>query len=478
MNRQELIREISRVTGLSQRVVSLVLDALLETIMKTVARGHKVSIRGLGTFEVQKPLRRQGRNPQTGIATAIAVKIVFTPVKSLGSADMEAPGGGLVTAKARKLAKPKSHLDELKKHAIARPAPGGRIMTGSMPEGKPLPKPEDGKAIRVYYATDRKQTTHKEFKINYSNERSEGGKLYYGSCLVSVPKKLFHTRGKLERPLTIPIFKIKINPDPEKYFLLMEVVSQDEAAYFSELAGLVEATERKGVFVFVHGFNVSFEHAALVTAQLAVDLRLGCVPVFYSWPSKGKLAAYVQDAGPIDATVRHLMKFLTLLCTRSGAQEIYLMAHSMGNRAVCNALERICEQQAGSATYRIQQLILTAPDVDAGIFREAAANLKAIAQRITLYASEKDKALMASRRINGFPRAGGKPLVILPGLVDTIDASTVDTNFLSSNHSYVLENRTVMNDIWELVMGNLPPSKRRELLEMTNPDGTYYCFQP
>jgi esterase/lipase superfamily enzyme len=40
-------------------------------------------------------------------------------------------------------------------------------------------------------------------------------------------------------------------------------------------------------FYNVHGYNVSFDDAALRTAQLAYDLTFDCPAAFFSWPSKG-----------------------------------------------------------------------------------------------------------------------------------------------------------------------------------------------
>ena len=41
----------------------------------------------------------------------------------------------------------------------------------------------------------------------------------------------------------------------------------------------------KQVFVFVHGFNVSFENALRRTAQIAYDLNFDGAPFLFSWPS-------------------------------------------------------------------------------------------------------------------------------------------------------------------------------------------------
>ena len=83
MNKEELVKEISKKTKLSQKVSSDVLSATLEIIQKTVAKGKKVTLVGFGTFEARKRKARTGRNPQTGAAIKIAAKTapVFTAGK-------------------------------------------------------------------------------------------------------------------------------------------------------------------------------------------------------------------------------------------------------------------------------------------------------------------------------------------------------------------------------------------------------------
>ena len=66
MNKEELVKEISKKTKLSQKVSSDVLSATLEIIQKTVAKGKKVTLVGFGTWEARKRAARTGRNPQTG----------------------------------------------------------------------------------------------------------------------------------------------------------------------------------------------------------------------------------------------------------------------------------------------------------------------------------------------------------------------------------------------------------------------------
>lgn len=82
MNREELVKEIAKSTKLSQKAVSEVLSATVESIQNTVKKGDKVTLVGFGTFESRRRAARNGRNPQTGKEIKIAAKTV--PVFSAG----------------------------------------------------------------------------------------------------------------------------------------------------------------------------------------------------------------------------------------------------------------------------------------------------------------------------------------------------------------------------------------------------------
>ena len=76
MNKEELVKEISKKSKVSQKVAGDVLAAVLETVAKTVSKGKKVTLVGFGTFEPRKRSARTGRNPQTGASIKIAAKTV------------------------------------------------------------------------------------------------------------------------------------------------------------------------------------------------------------------------------------------------------------------------------------------------------------------------------------------------------------------------------------------------------------------
>lgn len=88
MNKEELVQEVSKKAKVTQKEAADVVNALMDTIEKTVAKGKKVTLVGFGTFESRKRAARTGRNPQTGKEIKIAAKTV--PAFSAGKKFKEA----------------------------------------------------------------------------------------------------------------------------------------------------------------------------------------------------------------------------------------------------------------------------------------------------------------------------------------------------------------------------------------------------
>ena len=76
MNKEELVQEVAKKSKVTQKETAEIINALMETIEKTVAKGKKVTLVGFGTFEARKRAARTGRNPQTGKEIKIAAKTV------------------------------------------------------------------------------------------------------------------------------------------------------------------------------------------------------------------------------------------------------------------------------------------------------------------------------------------------------------------------------------------------------------------
>jgi esterase/lipase superfamily enzyme len=311
--------------------------------------------------------------------------------------------------------------------------------------------------VEIFYATDRDERKEDDLYY-YRDERDPREDLHLGTCSVSIPIDK-HKRGRLERPHW---WKLQFHENPLRHVVLLDISPLDTDDYFAKVRARIAPDKKddpkKHAFVFLHGFDVTFEDAARRTAQLAYDLDFEGAPILYSWPSGGTVQLYSADEATIDWTASHLKKFLADLAAKTEATVIHLIAHSMGNRALLAVLNDL----SSAGVRQFQQVVLTAPDIDAGKFRQIASAIQSTAQRVTLYASSKDKALLISKGLHRYARAGdaGDDIVVVPG-IDTIDATNACTDFLC--HSYFSKERTVISDLSYLIRQGLSPAQRSGL---------------
>ena len=327
--------------------------------------------------------------------------------------------------------------------------------------------------VDVFYATNRMPAT--AFATLPPGDRFTAGvarQLTYGTARISIPKA--HVPGELESPRW---YLMEFKEDPKQHIILQDVDRLAQAPFFVRLYGRVGESRGSNAFVFVHGYNVSFRDAARRTAQLAYDLRFDGAPVFYSWPSQAALAGYFTDEQSIARSVPLIEGFLADMADRSGAQNLYVIGHSMGTRGVTQAIRNLVAKRP-ELRGRFRGIILAAPDIDAKVFREELAPaLRQASGHVTLYASSEDMALKASRQVNRGPRAGdtSEGVVLVSG-VDTIDVSGVDQSMLA--HSYFMESDKVMGDIREMFRAHQPAARRKPLQSVKLGTGMFWKILP
>lgn len=317
--------------------------------------------------------------------------------------------------------------------------------------------------VRVFFATNRQPARANDKPPLFSFD--EGEKTRYGYLDVSIPHPEKRRIGALESPSLIGL---DFWWDPGKHVMVLEnsMVIEDRDVLMKRLSQWVRFGSKKELLVFVHGFNTSFYDAARRTAQIAYDLGFGGVPFFFSWPSK-EISKFYVDAPFVYGRDREsainardsLREVLTELARSSGAERIHLIAHSMGNQVLTRALAEMA--LAGNAP-KFRHIAMLAPDVNVNEFRKLSAVFRQTSDdKATLYASNRDWALMASKLFQSYPRAGqaGNGLLIMEQ-VDTIDASAVDTWIVGFGHDYFGRVEPVLSDLGGLINKDLAPPGR------------------
>lgn len=323
--------------------------------------------------------------------------------------------------------------------------------------------------ITVWFGTNRRPIDPGDVSQGFSGERDSV--VHYGSCDVTIPKS--HQFGSVGSNF----FKRWLRAADDR----LEIIRTDEftADLFwkqiaNKLAG-VKSEDRQGL-IYLHGYNVPFDDAAIRAAQLGYDLRFPGETAFFSWPSAGGLEDYPVDEATIEASEHFISDFLIDFAGRTGAEVIHLIAHSMGNRGLLRSLQRIANT-AEHAGVKFGQVILAAPDVECDLFNNLADVYRRTSKRTTLYVSPKDLAVKASRWLHGYPRLGLSPPVTVVDGIDTIEVPKLNVfDFLG--HGYYAEAEALLHDIFNLLRHGKAPSERQRLLEAQNHDGkTYWVME-
>lgn len=325
--------------------------------------------------------------------------------------------------------------------------------------------------VPVFYGTNRARTGSADPNNFYGPDRAP---LDLGVVTVSVPRN--REVGSIPRRERYPGDLDGYRAD---YFIIDRVEPfADDYAFTGALGEAMDASERRELLLFIHGYNSDFRGASERAAQLAVDLEIDGVPALYSWPSRGTLLGYFADGREVtDENVRDLVDFIFLLMNGAGADRIHIVAHSMGNRFLAAALEQFAQIYPDPPEPLFDQVVWASPDVDAEAFMGQVPALRHLAAGMTLYASSRDRALRLSRRINGGGARAGDARPPYPVVVEGL--STVDTSLAAGGglgHSDYAG--PALDDFRALIWLSLSPDERCILHTNTGQFGQFYAVDP
>ncbi|MEH6693438.1 MAG: alpha/beta hydrolase [Hyphomonas sp.] len=339
------------------------------------------------------------------------------------------------------------------------------------------PEP-DFDLVRVFFGTNRAPTIMRVAMVGgkpvFDPYKYYGGKrapLTTGSVMVSVPRN--RAVGDIPKP---SIFSFDRRPDPAKHVILGDMqVDATMAEFLANVRISLARSQRREIFIFIHGYNNDFPTAVERTAQLAVDLEIDGAPVLYSWPSAGSVFGYKADRAQItQATIDDLEHFLHVLTEQTGATRVNIVAHSMGNEFLVRALQEMADDER-AVPAPFDQVVFASPDVDAEDFIEMMDRVHGLAKDMTLYASAKDRALQASMRFNKSGRRAGDSVepVLLPGL-NTVDTTQGTGGGLALGHSDIFG--AAFPDFQAITWLSLEPEQRCILGKREGKTGTAWIF--
>ena len=163
------------------------------------------------------------------------------------------------------------------------------------------------------FATDREVESTRPGSATFSNQRSANGELRYGICEISILRSQDRRSG-----FAIPLaFAVTIITNLHISLLRSDILPESD--FLAQVNDLIQKSPRREAFVFVHGYNVSFEDAARRTGQIARDLKFQGAPILYSWPSRASLFSYSADEATVEVSAVRFAEFLRKLAESAGA---------------------------------------------------------------------------------------------------------------------------------------------------------------
>lgn len=276
-----------------------------------------------------------------------------------------------------------------------------------------------------------------------------------------------------ERAATMTIARAKLTPPDDGRFSLASVglvdwriKSVEPVSQVSDL--LVQATSGRSVLIYVHGFNQTFESAALDAARLSDGIKFDGETVVFSWPSKGKLVDYGYDRESAMWSRDALEQVIEDLMASPTIGRINVVAHSVGTMLTMETLRALYARRGDEAGFRIGTIVFASPDIDVDVFTSSLGHVGPLAGKITVITATNDRALAVSRMLNGgIARVGAAEKARLEKFgLRVIDASSEGWGII--NHDLFLSDASVRQVIREVVNGTPHTASSLRPIESTS----------
>ncbi len=350
--------------------------------------------------------------------------------------------------------------------------------------------------LALFYVTDRSTPDEDQ---TYGGARSNA--MAFGRLTVDVKnmsaaayaaymkgKPISHVRPRYDVLEVEEIVRFPGTPLP--FELVDGVITRDRAAiatyldasqqFRARLSGELERRGTSKVVLYVHGYNNSFDHGALNLLELWTAAEQTGVPVMFSWPTEEAAPfRYFQDTQNGAFSVYHLKETIRLTASTPGVETITVIAHSHGASIATTALRELLIETKGSGlsmydTYRIETLILAAPDIDLGVMEQRLVT-EAFGVgfgQINVYLNPNDNALGMAGWIFGNRRFGAtspddlslESRAVFRG-VKTVHFISVEDAKGEARHSYFRLHPGVLADIATTIRTDARPGDPERPLE-------------
>ena len=290
-------------------------------------------------------------------------------------------------------------------------------------------------------------------------------------------------------------YEVAVGPDGiRRVPAVVEAYEKAKQQLQAEIAKRLSIARRKEVVLFVHGFNTSFEGAALTMGELCHFLGRDFVCGIFTWPAGGHggtLFGYEVDRESAEYAVEDLVKVIRIVGRTPGVERVHLIAHSRGTDTVATALAQLSAEaymlrSSPDREFHIANVVLVAPDLDGDVaitkifkvfsdpdlpFGEKAESAALVPPapglRVTLYVSPDDQAIaMASSLFGSIARLGRIDAAMFSleqitaiGMLRAVNIIQVRGTTDFFGHSYFVSNPRVSADIVAMLRYDLQPNE-------------------
>jgi pimeloyl-ACP methyl ester carboxylesterase len=124
------------------------------------------------------------------------------------------------------------------------------------------------------------------------------------------------------------------------------------------------------VLIYVHGYNTTFETAALDAARLSDGVKFVGETMVFSWPSRAGLLDYGYDRESAMWSRDALQQLLDGLIASPIVGHVHIVAHSIGTMLTMEALRQLYAQLGDEAANRVGAVVFASPMHAARLLRK------------------------------------------------------------------------------------------------------------
>ncbi|MHC5005313.1 MAG: alpha/beta hydrolase, partial [Planctomycetota bacterium] len=250
-------------------------------------------------------------------------------------------------------------------------------------------------------------------------------------------------------------------------------LTEAEVAFHALLRERLANARRKEVYLFVHGYNNTFDDAAQRMAQVWHFMGRPGVALFHTWPAghPGLLQGYTYDRESSEFTIFHLKQLSRMLVNCPEVERVHVLAHSRGTDVAMSTLRELWIEKRASegptGPKKLGSLVLAAADMDWEVFqqRQTAEQVIRGINEIVLYRSEEDKAIGLSAWLFGSLQRLGRLVRsdLTPqqqtGLQKSTQVQIIDARVRAGflGHAYFVTNPAVLSDLILVMRDGRPP---------------------